>query len=94
MAPPFTSKSHLARVFPTSPGDLHRDPDGAPSSAAAAHGGGADLSPAGSRPRGAHPLPSPLLKDPQQGAAPPGVPPGPAIGPPGTGPLQLQRQSL
>lgn len=73
--------------FPTLPGDLHRDTDGASSSAAVAHGGGSDLSPAGPGPRGAHPLPSSLLQDPQQSAATAGVAPGPALGPPGSGPL-------
>lgn len=79
---------YLTSVFvPSCPGDLHRDPDRASSSAPAAHGGSSDLSPAGSGPRGAHPLPSPLLQDPQQSAATTGVPPDPAFGPPDSGPL-------
>lgn len=86
--------SHLTCVFSTCPGDLHRDPDRASSSAAAAHGGSSDVSPAGPGPRGAHPLPSPWLQDPQQSAATTGVPSGPALGPPGSGPLKLHRQPL
>lgn len=73
-------------------GDVHRNPDRASPSAAVADGGSADLSPAVPGPRRAHPLPSSLLQDPQQGAASAGVPAGLAAGPSGSGPLQLSWQ--
>lgn len=58
-------------------GDVHRDPDGASAPAAPAHGVCADLTPASSAAGRAHALPAPLLQDPQQGPAPPRVPPHP-----------------
>lgn len=75
-------------------GDVHRDPDRTSPSAAAAHGGSSHLSPAGPGSRGAHPLPSSLLQDPQQSAATAGFPSGPALGLPRSGPLKLHRQLL
>lgn len=80
----------LIHLFATFPGDVHRNPDRASPSAAAADGGGSDLSPAGPGSRGAHSLPSSLLQDPQQSAASISVPSGPTLRPSGpTGPLQL-----
>lgn len=87
---PHGRKLHLKCTFlPTHPGNLHRNPDRASSSVAAAHGGSSDLSPAGPGPRRAHPLPPSLLQDPQQGAAAAGIPSDP-VRPAG----QLDQQHL
>lgn len=77
-APHLVEQTTWSNYLSAFPGDVHRNPDGASPSAAVADGGSSDLSSPGAGPRGAHPLPSPLLQDPQQGAASVGVPTRPA----------------